>query len=101
MRLIFATVTSNLIFSKILTEEGVRDRLLSFYELRNLDAQELEHYVKTGMPHPERKNKLTIKQNWTGATYLKHRRMGVIYRNQLHAREGGHETTETGAADGT
>lgn len=54
MRMIYATMFNPRMFSQSLTEAGVPDRLLSFYEMKKTPekwASKFDHWVYTGL-HP-------------------------------------------------
>ena len=79
LRIIYATTVTSRSFSKILTDAGARDRLLSYYDLRNVNDKFLHHYITTGL-HPPRKNKVTKRTGWDASSYTKSRRLSFMKR---------------------
>ena len=79
LRLIYATTVTSRSFSKILTQASAWDRLLSYYDLRNIDEKFLHHYITTGL-HPPRKNKVTKRIKWEASSYTKNRRLSFMKR---------------------
>ena len=79
LRIIYATTVSSRSFSKILTDAGAWDRLLSYYDLRNVGNKFLRRYITTGL-HPPRKNKVNKRTGWDASSYTKGRRLSFMNR---------------------
>lgn len=93
MRIIFATVAGSPLFSKILTDAGAGDRLLSFYELQEARPGYLEHFIKTGLSLPGR-GASARKIDWSASGYLKFRRMALYQRIEEYDALGPDEPEE-------
>lgn len=66
-------------WSHILTEMDWRDRLLSYYDLRERPIEELRGYIKTGETIPYKEPKWAV--NW-GSNYTSRRRVKLLKRMQ-------------------
>jgi hypothetical protein len=79
MRLVMATLCTYWFMSKSMTDVDYRDRLLSYYLLKDLDDIQLHSYVKTGYSHRKPK---TRTRNWTKnrVSYLRIRKLALANR---------------------
>lgn len=80
LRIIYATTVTSRSFSKILTDGGAKDRLLSYYDLRNVNEEFLHHYITTGLHPPSRRNKPSRRSGWDSSSYTKERRLALLKR---------------------
>lgn len=70
MKIIFATLTSSRNFSKMFTDLGVNDRLLSYAELKYSQPDFLPTFVSTGLHPPKWQGKRDA--TWDSPTSRKH-----------------------------
>lgn len=88
MRLIYAHAIQSKLFAEILTDMGAEDRLISYFELRDVPDSYLEHYVTTGRaPAAEKPSKKPTRAPGT-PMYETARRIALIQRLAMQEAEG-------------
>jgi len=89
-----ATLAGYYYMAQTMTECGYKDRLLSYYLLRDSNEKALPHYVETGVswrvPIPRKKS-------WSKnrISYVRRRRVALAQRLKAYEEEGTTEAPET------
>jgi hypothetical protein len=79
LKIIFSTLLAKS-YNTALNRFNVKNRLLSYYELRKHPDEVLEHYVRTGWSREHRVQ--CIRADWSNETYLIHRRLALEKRTR-------------------
>ena len=97
LKFMFATTPMNRAWSELMNDISAHDRLLSYYELRELDDEILHDFVRKGTTGDYQR--LIPKQDWENDSYTNFRAIGLHRRGALEVPESGSWHLELNASD--